>query len=322
VSGSLLWTLGVLLAISACLILFLATHPRPHTAILHWFFTVPLSISLAAGLGLMAIGAYRIWQGWQSIDQVRIDLADVRRGAVSQLAGHYPAELQPLVDDLNALLAARDERVARAAARAADAAHGLKTPLALLARDVEEVAARDSALGASLTALVARMARQVDYHLAQARVVAAGATTGLNAPVVPAIEGLFRALGRLHAERDLTLVHDVPADAAVRCSPADLDEMLGNLLDNACKWGRSRVVVSSRRDADRLSIVVDDDGDGIAPELMSRVVQRGVRADERVPGTGLGLAIVRDLAELYGGALSLTPSPLGGLCAELTLRQA
>ena len=322
VSGSLLWTFGVLLAISACLILFLATHPRPHATILTWFITAPLSVSLAVGLGSMAIGAYRIWQGWQSIDRVRVDLVEVRRGTASQLTGHYPAELQPLVDDLNALLAARDERVARAAARAADAAHGLKTPLALLARDVEEVAARDAALGASLAAHVARMSRQVDYHLSQTRVVAAGATTGLYAPVVPAIEGLFRALGRLHVERELTLVHDVPADAAVRCSPADLDELLGNLLDNACKWAHSRVGVSSRHDAGRLSIIVDDDGDGIPEELMTRVVQRGVRADERVPGTGLGLAIVHDLAELYGGSISLARSPLGGLRVELTLRRA
>ena len=322
VFGSLLWTLGVLLAVSASVVLFLATHPRPHAAVFTWFIKVPLSISLALGFGLMAIGAYRIWRGWQSIDRVRVDLGDVRRGAASQLTGRYPAELQPLVDDLNALLAARDERVARAAARAADAAHGLKTPLAVLARDIEDVAARDAALGASLAAHVARMARQVDYHLSQTRVVAAGATTGLIAPVVPAIEGLFRALGRLYVERELTLVHDVPADAAVCCSPVDLDEMLGNVLDNACKWARSRVAVSSRRDAEHVSVIIDDDGDGIAADMIARVVQRGVRADERVPGTGLGLAIVHDLAELYGGSFSLARSPSGGLRVQLTLRRA
>ena len=121
-------------------------------------------------------------------------------------------------------------------------------------------------------------------------------------------DGLFRAIGRLHAERALTLEQDIAADHVARCAPEDLDEMLGNLLDNACKWGRSRVRVSSSLHDGRLIVTVDDDGEGVDPTLLPRVVQRGVRADERVPGSGLGLAIVHDLVELYEGSLALDRS--------------
>ena len=198
-------------------------------------------------------------------------------------------------------------------------AHGLKTPLAVLARDADRVALHDPALAASLGAEVSRMARQIDYHLSQARVVAAGTATGLRAPVRTAVDGVFRALGRLHAERHLSLEQDVPHDHVVRCAPQDLDEMLGNLLDNACTWGRRRIHLASSVHDGLVTLTVDDDGEGLEPALMPRVLQRGVRADERVPGSGLGLAIVHDLVELYEGSLTLERSPLGGLRVRLTL---
>ncbi len=321
-AGSVLWTLGVMLVSAAALVTFLATHPQPHRTLLDSFLAVPLVVSLAIGVACMAAGALAIWRGLQAVDLLRVRLADVHRGTSTRLTGAYPAEVQPLVDDLNVLLDARDQRVARAAARAADVAHGLKTPLAVLARDADRVAAYDAALAASLGTQVSRMARQIDHHLSQARVVAAGATTGLHAPVAPAVDGLFRAIGRLHADRALTLEEDISADHVARCAPEDLDEMLGNLLDNACKWGRSRVRVSSSLHDGRLTVTVDDDGDGLDPTLMPRVLQRGVRADERVPGSGLGLAIVHDLVELYEGSLNLDRSALGGLCVRLTLPSA
>lgn len=318
-AGSVLWTLGVMLVISVVLVVFLATHPQPHAALFDWFISVPLAVSMIVGLGCLATGALLIWRGGQAVHLLRVRLADVHGGAAARLSGAYPAEIQPLVDDLNALLAARDERATRAAARAADLAHGLKTPLAVLAHDADRVAALDPALGASLGTQVSRMARQIDYHLSQARASAAGTMTGLRTPVAPAVDGLFRALGRLHAERGLTLEQDVAADHAVRCAPEDLDEMLGNLLDNACTWCRRRVHVSSSRHGADISVAVDDDGAGLDPALIPRVLQRGVRADERVPGSGLGLAIVHDLVELHGGSLALERSPLGGLRVRLTL---
>jgi signal transduction histidine kinase len=124
---------------------------------------------------------------------------------------------------------------------------------------------------------------------------------------------------RLHADRGLTIDVRVAPEHSVRCQREDLDEMLGNLLDNACKWGRSRVVIASTATEQSIAIAVDDDGPGLEPSMRDVVLQRGVRADQAAPGSGFGLAIVRDLAELYGGTIALSRSADGGLRAQLTL---
>jgi signal transduction histidine kinase len=163
------------------------------------------------------------------------------------------------------------------------------------------------------------MRRQVDYHLAHARAAASGATPGARCDVAASAEGLARTLLRLHAGRGLAIDLEVSVDHAVRSQREDLDEMLGNLLDNACKWARSRVAIRSSAADDRVVVTVDDDGPGLAPSMREEVLRRGVRADEAAPGFGLGLAIVRDLAELYGGRVALDDSPLGGLRARIEL---
>ena len=208
----------------------------------------------------------------------------------------------------------------RALAKAGDLAHGLKTPLAVLARDADRATASgDLELAASMAAQVERMRRQIDYHLAHARAAAAGTVAGTRSLVGPSVDALFRTLERLHAERSISLRSAVGPAHAVRCQREDLEEMLGNVLDNACKWARSRVEVDSEAVGTAIVITVDDDGPGIAAEMAAKVLKRGVRADERVEGTGLGLAIVHDLAEIYGGAIALSRSPLGGLRATLQL---
>jgi len=159
------------------------------------------------------------------------------------------------------------------------------------------------------------MRRQVEVNLAHARAAGSAATLGANASVLAAAESLARTLLRLYAERQLGIEVDVPAEMHVRCQREDLEEMLGNLLDNACKWARTRVKIHA---ADG-SIFVDDDGPGLERSLRETVMQRGVRADVAAPGSGLGLAIVRDLAELYGGSVALAESPTGGVRAELRL---
>ena len=240
-----------------------------------------------------------------------------------RLEGSYPSEIQPLVNDLNALLEHREGIVARALAKAGDLAHGLKTPLAVLAQEAERAeSAGQAEISSAISEQVERMRRQVDYHLAQARAAASGATPGARCSVRESAEGLSRTLQRLHAGRGLAIAVDVSPDHSVRGEREDLDEMLGNLLDNACRWARSRVAIASARDGDRIVITVDDDGPGLAPELRERVLQRGVRADEAGPGSGFGLAIVRDLAELYGGSIALETSPLGGLRSRLDLPAA
>jgi signal transduction histidine kinase len=231
--------------------------------------------------------------------------------------------VQPLVDDLNALLEHREQAVRRAVAKAGDLAHGLKTPLAVLAREADRAhTLGQTELASSISQQVERMRRQIEYHLAHARAAASGAAPGARCTVKESADALARTLLRLHADRTLALeVRVSPSDAA-RVQREDLDEMLGNLLDNACMWARSRVVVDSlERDAE-VTVTVDDDGPGLRAEMREAVLQRGVRADEKAPGFGLGLAIVRDLADLYGGSIALEDAPLGGLRARLTLPRA
>jgi len=163
------------------------------------------------------------------------------------------------------------------------------------------------------------MRRQVEYHLVQARAAASGATSNARCPIAASAEGLIRTMRRLHADRGLVLHMSVPPDHVVRVQREDLDEMLGNLLDNACQWARSRIVIESSLSDGGIVITVDDDGPGLAGAMCDRVLQRGVRADEAAPGSGLGLSIVRDLAELYAGTITLGRAPAGGLRARLEL---
>jgi signal transduction histidine kinase len=234
--------------------------------------------------------------------------------------GLYPSEVQPLVNDVNALLEQRERAVQSALAKAGDLAHGLKTPLAILAREAERAGAAGQAeLATDIAEQVERMRRQIEYHLAHARAAASGAATGATCAAADSSRSLVRTMLRLHADRGLTIDDRVAPDHVVRCQREDLDEILGNLLDNACKWARSRVVIASSERDGHIAIAVDDDGPGLAPAMRERVLRRGVRADEALPGSGLGLAIVRDLADLYGASIALEDSALGGLSARLTL---
>jgi signal transduction histidine kinase len=280
------------------------------------------SIAVAFVLG----GLLSIRKGLSEFNQLRARLSEVHEGTKQRIDGRYPAEVQPLVDDLNALLDHREKAVARAQAKAGDLAHGLKTPLAVLLQEAERVKATgEHELAATIAQQVERMRRQVNYHLAHARATASGATPGTACAVAESAEGLVRTLLRLHAERGLTIQSDIPSgpsEHAVRAQREDVDEMIGNLLDNACKWANARVTVTSEVKSATVAIVVDDDGPGLEPAKRDVVLKRGVRADEAAPGSGLGLAIVRDLAELYGGTITLESSPLGGLRARLLLPKA
>jgi signal transduction histidine kinase len=320
VVGSVLWTLGLLVFISVAAVHLLSANPRFHEFVFMRFFNAPMIVVMVAAVAAMAGGAWQVRRTVTTMAKLHSRLSAVHRGEEGAVTGRYPSEVQPLVDDLNALLAERDQRVQRALAKAGDLAHGLKTPLAVLARDAERAAASGAQeLGESMTAQVERMRRQIDYHLAHARAAAAGAGPGTRSLVGPSVDGLFRTLERLHAERAIALRSAVAPAHAVRCRREDLDEMLGNILDNACKWGRSRVELESDVAGSSIVMTVDDDGPGIDPALAMDVLERGVRADEKVEGTGLGLAIVRDLAEIYGGSIELSRSPLGGVRARLQL---
>jgi signal transduction histidine kinase len=305
--ASLLWTAGLLALMH--MISLTVVHVFPNTT------TLGITWPVLLGVVLMIAGFSGLRGGLTPFRQLRTRLAAVRAGQERQVDGEYPNEVQPLVNDLNALLEDRERAVKRALSTAGDLAHGLKTPLAILAQEAE----RAGAAGECITQQVQRMRRQVDYHLARARAAASGAVFAARCPLAPAADGIVRALLKLHAARALEIEAGISPDLIVRAQKEDVEEMLGNLLDNACKWAKSGVAVAATQMDATIVITVDDDGPGLAAPLRTVVLQRGVRADEAAPGSGLGLAIVRDLAELYGGSISLGDSPRGGLRARLAL---
>lgn len=309
--GSILWTLG-LLALSHMFFLFVV---RSHTLVLR----ANPHLMLVSAAALMIAGLLYLRTGVSRIEQLRVRLTDVRAGRSGRLEGTYPSEVQPLVNDLNALLDEREEAVRRAVAKAGDLAHGLKTPLAVIAQEAASAESSGSEIGALISQQVERMRGQIDYHLAHARASASGPAPGVHCVVADSIDGLSRTLRRLHADRGIVIDTDVPRAHIARVRREDLDEMLGNLLDNACRFARSRVAVASMQDGGTMAVTIDDDGAGLEPSMRDAVLQRGVRADETEPGAGFGLAIVRDLAAVYGGSISLKKSPLGGLQARLQL---
>jgi signal transduction histidine kinase len=312
--GAVLWTFGLMSLTTLLFTLF--PHALQSMVVVHRHgvaTAVCVVACLAAGLAVVR-------RGVAPFDDLRRRVADLREGRQRRLEGAYPREVQPLVDDLNLLLEHHERAVNRAVAKAGDLAHGLKTPLAVLAQEADRAAAAGQHdLAETVSQQVERMRRQMNYHLAQARAAASGATPGARCAVLASADGLTRTMRRLYAERGIAIDVCVDAGHGIRGQREDLDEMLGNLLDNACKWAAARVRVSSALENESVVVTVDDDGPGLAASLREAVLQRGVRADQAAPGSGFGLAIVRDLAELYGGSIALDQSPLGGVCAQLRL---
>lgn len=320
--GAFLWTIGLFLGSGLFLTHYMLFVPEAPGIFHGFFYHYMFWIFVATVLALM-VGLSQVRRGLASFDELRGRLIGVREGRDKRLEGSYPIEVQPLVSDLNGLLTDREQRVTRALTKAGDLAHGLKTPLAILNQHAERArAAGQTELAVAITQQVERMRRQIDYHLAQARASASGANSSARAHVLTSADALARTMLTLHADRGVAVDVETPNEHFVRAQREDLEEMLGNLVDNACKWARSRVEIQSARDDGRIVIAVDDDGPGLDPSLRETVLQRGVRADEASPGSGLGLAIVRDLAELYGGSITLGSSKLGGVKATLTLPAA
>jgi signal transduction histidine kinase len=339
-SAALLWTLGLFIAAFGVSTIVFMRH-RHYAVILHGTTASHDGLIAVVVIACLVGGFLLVRRGLSPLERLRGRLVSVRAGTDARITGSYPSEVQPLVDDLNALLEHRDEAVRRAVAKAGDLAHGLKTPLAVLTQEAERArAAGQPELAASLFEQVLRMRRQIDYHLAHARAAASGATLGATSRVRESVDGLVRTMERLYAARNLEIRVAVDPALIVQVQRQDLDEMLGNLLDNACKWGRTRIAVtadvpvqgapvgaglpgpSAVEGSRPVVITIDDDGPGVPADMRHSVLQRGVRADEAAPGSGLGLAIVRDLADLYGGEIALEGSPLGGLRVLLRLPAA
>lgn len=269
------------------------------------------------GIGLIAAAIVQVLIGLRPLGHLREALNRVRAGDTQKIEGDFPLEIQPLVDDFNGVLAQNARIISHARTQAGNLAHAVKTPLTILAN----AAARPTPQLPQLVAEQVAMAqRQVDYHLARARAAAAATAPGVRCDVQPLIESLVRVMERLHQDKDVhaTLAAS-PARAVFRGEEHDLQEILGNILDNAWKWAKQRIEIAIHTEGNRLTLTIDDDGPGLEPEQRQAVLSRGVRMDEQVPGTGLGLGIANDLTLLYDGKLELDSSSLGGLRVIITL---
>ena len=269
----------------------------------------------ALGIGLLILAALQTFYGLWPLRRVRQDVAAIRSGAKTRITEDFPNEVRPLTDEINQLLAHSEEQAEEARRHAGNLAHALKTPLTVItnaatanAPDLAETVCREAIV----------MRRQVDHHLARARAIGRRASAHARATVWESLESVQRAVDRLYEKVTVDIAGDKKAQ--VRVERQDLDEMLGNLVENAAKYGGGRVFVTVEPQDGMIDILVEDDGKGIPQQQREAIFQRGARLDTDKPGTGLGLAIVRDVAEIYGGKIMLEESEdLGGLLARLSL---
>ncbi|OQW75410.1 MAG: hypothetical protein BVN32_11290 [Proteobacteria bacterium ST_bin14] len=283
-------------------------------------FNRDLALSLSVFALLMVVGAtLQISYGLRPVRRIGDDLDLLRRGKLARLPTEVPSEFAPLVARMNALLDAQSAVVQRARLSAGNLAHGLRTPLALIGGEADQLEGKDPRASADfILAQCDGMRRQIDYHMARAS--AAGTrVTGCVANVAALVTQIVDVMQRLHFDRDLTYRIEVPRDIQVNCEAGDLTEMLSNLIDNASKWATRNVAITASTLDGRVAICVADDGPGISLEKRPAVFGIGTRLDETKDGCGLGLPISRDLAELYGGAVDLEDAPGGGLVVVLTL---
>ncbi|MBY0531528.1 MAG: sensor histidine kinase [Xanthobacteraceae bacterium] len=274
----------------------------------------------------MAIVWFQIRYGLRPLKNVSQALSEIRSGQIDRLQGSFPKEVAPLAGEVNALLDTNREIVDRARTHVGNLAHAMKTPLSVL---MNESGNLQGPAAEKIREQLVVMRDQMQRHLDRARIAARAAVVSTTVDVAPVIEMLVRTMEKIHRERGVIIGTKLNPETKFRGEQQDIEEMVGNLVDNACKWASSRVdiemfVLSSPRAAlpGSFRIQVDDDGPGLSPAEREEVHYRGRRLDESKPGTGLGLSIVLELAKLYGGTLQLGSSPLGGLRAELVLPAA
>ncbi|MDC7788679.1 sensor histidine kinase [Rhodoplanes sp. TEM] len=274
---------------------------------------------------LLLITMFQVRFGLAPLKRISESLAAIRAGRSERLEGDFPHEIAPLARETNALIEANREIVERARTHVGNLAHALKTPLSVV---VNEAATRgdDDPLARKVREQAAIMRDQVTRHLERARLSARLTVVGTVTEVKPVVTALARTMEKLHHDRGLVIDADVPETLRFVGERQDLEEMVGNLVDNACKWAEGRVSIEAGpapspglRAGAGLRIVVDDDGPGLSAAEREQAARRGKRLDETKPGSGLGLSIVTELAGLYGGKLTLAAAPIGGLRAELVL---
>lgn len=282
------------------------------------------AVRLGVALGVLALGLVigvlvLIRYGLRPLHEIQDKLADVRAGRRDHLDGEYPSELSPLVREIDTLIVQNRKVVDRARTHVGNLAHALKTPLAVLMNESRGGKDRMSEL---VRRQAEAMSSNINHYLKRAQAAAQAEVLGARSDVKEAVEGIARMLERLHRGKNIAIDVDADERAVFRGERGDLDELVGNLLENAAKWCKSRVNVTVARLDDGVEVCVDDDGPGLPAEHRAKALERGKRLDESEPGTGLGLSIVTELADIYGGRLHLEDSPLGGLRARLVLPAA
>ena len=277
--------------------------------------TLALSLGVL-GLALLFAIVLQVRLGLRPLRRLRADLAAVAAGRLDRVPAEQPEEVMPVVAEMNTLLDQNAAGLARARRHVANLAHGLKTPLTTLSLALAEPG-RDQ--DGSLRKLATLMDRRIRHHLGRARAAAQDGPARARAQILRHVVDFGEAFAKIYAGKDVTFDHDVSSELTVACEAQDLDEMLGNLLDNAFKWSRRKVKVSANEAGPDAIIAIEDDGAGLSDDDWPEALRPGRRLDESVPGYGFGLPITRELAELYGGSLGLSRSTLGGLKAELRL---
>jgi signal transduction histidine kinase len=275
-----------------------------------------VTFSLLAAV-LLLTTMFQVRFGLAPLKRITDSLAAIRSGTAERLAGEFPVEIAPLARETNALIDANKEIVERARTHVGNLAHALKTPLSVMVNEATAHGREPFAMKVREQADIMR--DQVARHLERARLAARLTVVGSVTDVGPVVTALARTMEKIHRERGVAIEVHAEAEARFRGERPDLEEMVGNLVDNACKWASSRVTIEVVREQQVVRIVVDDDGRGLSPSEREQVAQRGSRLDETKPGSGLGLSIVVELAALYGGELKLSAAPIGGLRAELVL---
>jgi signal transduction histidine kinase len=282
-------------------------------------FALRLGLALSVlAMGIVVGVLVLIRYGLRPLHEIQDKLGDVRSGRRDRLDGEYPGELSPLVREINTLIAHNRKVVERARTHVGNLAHALKTPLAVLRNEAKG----DDRVSDLVRRQTDAMTSNVNHYLKRAQAAAQAEVLGARTEIKEPVEGIARMLERLHRDKNIAIDVDADPRAVFRGEQGDLDELVGNLLENAAKWCKSRVQVKVTRSDDGIEVVVDDDGPGLPTEHRAKALERGKRLDESEPGTGLGLSIVTELADIYGGRLHLEDSPTGGLRARLELPAA
>ena len=301
------------------LVMIAAADSRAASRAIFRFALLAIAVMLLLIIGMFTAVFMQVRIGLKPLFDLSRQVVDVKEGREMRVSGHYPNEIYPLANELNGLIDHNADVVKRARTHVSNLAHALKTPIAVLQNESEQ---NKSPLSSIVTRQTATMRKQVEHHLQRARAATRGQLIGTVTEVPPIIEGMVRTMPRIYRHKDVKVSMDVNPDLVFRGEKRDLDEMLGNLIDNAFKWTKSEVSIvaqNSETEESMMEITISDNGRGIAKEDYAQAVKRGMRLDETTPGTGFGLAIVDDLARAYKGSMALGLADLGGLSVTLIL---